>query len=471
MMLPQRDEAALGSTSALGGFSPLLWIALAVAVGLRVIGLDAAPLPSFDEGGWPLSVRQWALDGLITYDFHTAPGYHLVLGAVFKLAPPTILTARIFSALLGLAALPLFWWICRRLLDDARIAAWATLIWASCYPAIDIARRALIEPIQMVFLLGLLGALTLTGPGTATLVALLTAALLLTKANAVVLLPVFALSLWWDLAPRLHARRAQKLGGLAGGVALAGFVFLMLYRLDPATFVRGWGPTMLKEFEPAIAPILRAGRFVVDPRLALDSVKFIAAEVPFLFAFGVVGAARALQERRAAVAGGWIFVLLPFLLLQVVQSPQYFSMLYPALALCAAALLVSAMAFALILTNGLLHTSGALLSAHRPDRPTVEFLRERVAGSERVLAAPFVLMQIRGPGTSLFELGPESLLPTAAAVERLQATWVVLDRDEWQERLRWIGVDSGTVADSLRDCCDLVHGDSHAWIYRKRPAP
>ena len=466
-----------------GGFSSLLWIALAVSVGLRVIGLDAAPRPSFDEGGWPLSVRQWALDGLITYDFHTAPGYHLVLGAVFKLAPPTMLTARIFSALIGLAALPLFWWIARRLSDDARVAAWATVILASANPAIDIARRALIEPIQMLWLLGVVGALTLAGPGTGTLVALLTAGLLLTKANAVVLLPVFAFSLWWDQNGLLRVRRTQKVGGLAVGVALAGLVFLMLYRLDPATFVHGWGSTMLKEFQPTLSPIVRAGRFVVDPRLALEGVKFLAAESPFLFAFGVVGAARTLRERRLTIAGGWILVLLPFLLLQVVQSPQYFSVLYPALALCAAALLVSAerlesrrpgwaaIAVVVMVVEGLARTSGALLSTQRPDRPTVEFLRERVADSERVLAAPFVLMQLRGPGTSLFELGPEALVPTAAAVERLQANWIVLDRGEWQERLRWIGIDSSTVADSLRDCCDLVHGDSHAWIYRKRAAP
>ena len=88
-----------------------------------------------DEGGWPLSVRQWATEGLITFDFHKAPFYHLLLGGVYELAPPTMLTARLFSVLLSLVALGLLGWVARRLLRDWTAALWAMLFWASCFPA------------------------------------------------------------------------------------------------------------------------------------------------------------------------------------------------------------------------------------------------------------------------------------------------------------------------------------------------
>jgi 4-amino-4-deoxy-L-arabinose transferase-like glycosyltransferase len=375
--------------------------------------------------------------------------------------------------------LPTLWWIARRL-TEPRTAAWATVLWASCFPAIDIARRSLIEPIQMVWLLGLLAAITLTGPATGALVAVATAGLLLTKANAIVLLPAFALALWWDRAPLLHERRVQKLLAIGIGVVLAGLGFLLLYLTDPPTFVKGWEAILRKPALSSESPVIRIGRFVLDPALALSGVNFVATQTPFLMAFGVVGALRALRDREVVAAGAWVMLLFPFLLLQVLQTPQYFSLLYPAMALAAATLLADAdrtarrragwpaLALALMITDGLVRTTGAMLTVRRTDLATIDWLREQVAPGERVLSVPVLLMQLPARGTSMFELGGPGYVPTPALITRHDARWVVVDRDDWQVRLGRAGLDSAAIADTLRPCCELAHADGYAWTYRVR---
>ncbi len=465
------------------GFTPLLWVALVIGVALRVISLDSFPPPMLDEGGWPLSVREWATEGLVTYDFHTAPGYHVILGAIFELAEPTLIVARRFSALLSVVTLGLFWWTARRLVDSPRTAAWATVLWATCFPAIDIGRRALIEPIQMLWLIGLLAALTMTGAWAGPVIALLTAGLLLTKANAIALLPVFAVAVWWDSHPAVAARTKQKWAGLGAGLAVAALGFVLLYLSDPGEFARGWGPTMEKPSLASAAPLLRAGRFVLDPVLILDGIDFLATQTPFLLVLGSIGALRAVREREQLAAAGWLLVFLPFLLVQVLQSPQYFSVLYPAMALCAATLLTSALrseprvlawptlALALTVGDGLGRSAGAMLTVHRVDAASVAWLRENVPRDDRVIGAPFLLMQLESTPSSLFRLGDLPWVPTPARVAQAGAQWVVIDRDEWRPRLEERGFDSTAVADTLRDCCALVHSDAYVWVYRVRPTP
>jgi len=480
----QAPTERTGASAADRGFTPLLCVALAVGVVLRLASLDEFPPPVLDEGGWPYSVREWAIYGRMTFDFHTTPGYHVVLGAVFDLFGATMLTARVFSACLATLSLVLFWWVVRRISADGTVAAWATVLWATCFPAIDIGRRALIEPIQMVAILLVVSALSTTHRLRAVAgVAVATAALVLIKANAIVLLPAFALALWWDRSAALRAERLWKLGGMALGVALAGAVFLLLQRVDPATFAAGWSPTLNKAFLTSDTPVLRLGRFVIDPQLIQSGLDFVAAQTPFLFVLGVIGAVRAVRDREATIGGFWTLLLLPFLLLQVVQSPQYFSVLYPAFALGSAALLVAAtratsgrlawpvLALWIVIADGLGRSTAAMLFLDRPDRSTVAWLRERIPAGERVMAAPFVLMQLEEPTVSMFRLPGPPFVPTPDRLREHDARWIVIDEPEWRARLSRAGIDSAAVADTLRHCCTLVHADGYAWVYRVDPTP
>ncbi len=466
------------------GFTPMLWLALALGVVLRLVSLDDFPPPMLDEGGWPYSAREWAMYGRMTFDFHTTPGYHVVLGAVFDLFGATMLTARVFSAWLAVLSLALFWWVVRRISADATVAAWSTVLWATCFPAIDIGRRALIEPIQMVAILLVVAALSATRRRAAIVGgALATASLVLIKANAIVLLPAFALALWWDRSAALRTERLAKIGGMALGIALAGAVFLLLYRADPATFTAGWSPTLTKSFLASGAPVLRLGRFVIDPQLIQSGLDFIAAQTPFLFVLGLIGAARAVRDRDATIGGFWTLLLLPFLLLQVLQSPQYFSVLYPAFAIGSAALLVAAaratpgrlawpvLALWVVVADGLGRSTAAMLFLGRPDRSTVTWLRDRIPAGERVMAAPFVLMQLAEPTVSMFRLPDPPFVPIPDRLREHDVRWIVIDEPEWRTRLARAGIDSAALADTLRPCCSLVHANGYAWIYRVNPTP
>lgn len=451
----------------------------AIGLGLAVLLRLAWPLQAMpthvDEGGWPFSVRQWATTGAMTYDFHTAPAFHVVLGTLYRIAPPTILTARLFSAVLSLVALWLLWWTARRLLQDDRAAAWAALLWATCFPASDLAARAMIEPQQLVWLLSLLAALVSTGPMVVVAVAATTAGLLLTKANALVILPALAVGALWDGSPFATAQRARKLAGMAAGAAVAAFVYFGLYLYDPAAFSLGWGLTMQKPDVLSDAAVLRVGRFVIDPGLVERLIEFLGSQTPFLLAFGLAGTVYGLLRRQALGVALWSAMLLPFLLIQLFYSPHYFAILYPAFAVLAAGLLAKAqqtetgrlrwpaLVVGLIAIDGLGRTAVATATLRAAERPAIEWLHTN-ARDGAALGAPYLLMQLPNPGVSLFAYEAQGFLPDSASLRDVR--WVLMDAREWGPRLRIDASDSAAVSSLLGPCCSLVYRDRALSVYR-----
>jgi 4-amino-4-deoxy-L-arabinose transferase-like glycosyltransferase len=458
-----------------------LYVALAIAVVLRVLWPFAHLAPMVDEGGWPFSVRQWATEGLITYDFHVAPAYHVILGGIFKLTSPSLAVARWSSVGLSLGSLGLFWWVSIRLLADRRVALWATLLWTSCFPATDIAQRALIEPLQLLWLLGLLAALCLSGAGAGLAVGIATLGLLLTKANALVLLPVFAAALWLSGPAVLRERRVAKIGGMLIGVSAAVVAFFMLYRHDPATFADGWGGAMAQSTDKSPMPLVRLGRFVLDPRLIESGVKWLSAQAPFLFALGIVGTLRALLLQRLSVAAMWVTVLLPFLLVQVSPLPNYFFLLYPPLALASADLLAASaheggrrwrwptVAVLFIALDGIVRTATLMATVRAPDRQVVAWLSGHAAPEDRVFAAPYVLMQLRGRGISLFSVTAAAAAPDSVTSSPAPPQWIVVDPGEWRNQMRNGGYAVTEIDSWFARCCSLTFADAGYRVYRVRP--
>jgi 4-amino-4-deoxy-L-arabinose transferase-like glycosyltransferase len=167
-------------------------VLFALVIAVRWISLDAYPRITADEGGWPLSVRNWVETGVQSKDYYMAPGYHWLLGIPFRLFGALHSVARPVSVLVSLLTLFLFHRLTRRLAGPG-MAFWSTLLLGTCYPAVLIDRRALMEPFQIALMTGLSLAVValLDRPAIARglLVAGLTAALLLTKASGLFLLP------------------------------------------------------------------------------------------------------------------------------------------------------------------------------------------------------------------------------------------------------------------------------------------
>jgi 4-amino-4-deoxy-L-arabinose transferase-like glycosyltransferase len=437
--------------------------------------------PFLDEGGWPFSVRQWATEGLLTYDFYVAPAYHVVLGSVFRLRSPSLDVARWTSVVLSLGSLGLFWWISKRLLSDRRAALWATLLWASSFPVTEIAQRALIEPLQLLWLLGLLAALMLATPGAGVAVTVATFGLLLTKASALVLLPVFSASLWLPGPAPLGVRRIVKLGSMLIGALAAFAVFSLLYRHDPVTFAKGWGEAMSLSSLASPMPIARIGRFVLDPKLIESGLRFLAEETPFLFALGLVGTLRALLLRRLLVAAMWVALLLPFLLVQVLPLGNYFFLLYPALALASADLLSGSVheggrrwrwptvAVFLISLDGIVRTATVMSTTRAPDREVVAWLSTHAAPGDRVFAVPSILMQLPGRGISLFSVRGAGISPDSVASMATRPSWIVVDPTEWVGRMHKGGYEVTDIDTLFANCCMRAYAEAGYRVFRVRP--
>ena len=133
----------------------LAWFAaIAVVIAVRLAGLDAFPLSHPDEGGWPLSVREWVESGKRAGDYYMAPGYHWLLGIPFYLFGPLHSVSRPVSAVLSLLTLYMFYRLAAQLAGRPTAIA-AALLLGTSYPAVLIDRRALIEPFQIALITGL----------------------------------------------------------------------------------------------------------------------------------------------------------------------------------------------------------------------------------------------------------------------------------------------------------------------------
>lgn len=457
------------------------WALIAAAVLLRVVWLVRPTTTHVDEGGWPLAVRDWAVDGMVTFDFFKAPFYHLVLGAALRIGPPTLVSARVLSLLLGLLSLWLLYRLVLRLGRSQQEALWATAFWACCFPAADLSGRALIEPLQLALILALV--LAMLHPGAAwrraALTALATAALLLTKANAVVLLPALGAALWWERQDALPRPRRAVLGGMALGVTAALAAFGALYLWDPETFRYAWSTTAQRPDVATPSGALRLGRFVFDPRQVESAVEFLASQTPFLFVLGTLAALRALMQRAGSLPALSLLAALAFVLVQADQPPQYFAMIYPWLAVGTASLLSPLLATVaerrwvfvaalLIALDGLARTGAAIALLPAAERTGIEWARQNIPADEGLVAAPYLLMQLEQPGTTVFDVTDFRSPPSDSALDAAGASWLLVDAAEWESYVADRTADVAAHRDALLGCCELRYADAALRIYRRR---
>src|SRR5262245_17417587 len=83
--------------------------AIILIAAVHLPGLLSFPLITADEGGWPLSVRLWAETGARTSDYYMAPGYHWLLGSIFRVFGALYSVSRPVSAVVTLLSLVMFY--------------------------------------------------------------------------------------------------------------------------------------------------------------------------------------------------------------------------------------------------------------------------------------------------------------------------------------------------------------------------
>ena len=462
---------------------PLKWAYALAAVpilAVRLIGLGSYPRIEADEGGWPLSVRLWVERGLRTADYNIAPGYHWLLGIPFRLFGANLDVSRPVSALLGLVCLYLFFRLASRLAGE-RAALWSMLLLGTSYPAVLIDRRALMEPFQIALMLALSLAATSASASLWLPVALagLTALLLLTKATAAFVLPVLALTMLLAKPARLWLR----IGALALGTGLAASYFASLYVSDPPTFLHQWAKALaVTNIEGSRA------RFGFNPLSIERTVRWYGTYEPILTGLALLGLMRATVERRHPLMIGWLIVGGLYTGLQSYVQDNHRVMLMPPLCFMAGWLLselalpIPAQAPAARLRPGyaqavlliavsfsVARLAGGLMTSHNVEEPAVRWLAARSGAGSTVLAAPYVLMRLAAKPVSFWKLD-EPYLPTAAAVERWGADWLLIDEREWRYHVAKAGGDEPKLKHALEECCELAYSNG-AQVYRVRRSP
>ncbi len=463
-------------------------VAVLLIVCLRGIGLGVYPPIEADEGGWPLSVRQWVETGVQTRDYYMAPGYHWILGVPFRLFGASHSVGRPVAVLVSLLGLWLFYCLARRQ-GGATIGFWAVLLLGTSYPAVLIDRRDFMEPFQLALMFGL--CLAATGPGDSArrfaMVAGWTCLLLLTKASALFLLPALVLSTFLGdrgTTGSQWPRRLRLTAALGGGVALACGVFYWLYLQDPRTFLQGWVADMSQVNVPDAGPS-DSGRFRISPVSIERTIRWYAEHEPFLFGLALLGFLKAVWDRRHSVMAAWLALGAIHFFLQVYIQTNHRTLLMPPLCYLAAVLLCeldgahgvgsgraapsftwARAALVLIVAYGSARVLGGLATAKVPDGEAVRWLAARVDSHSTVIAAPYVLMRLRAQPVSFFRLG-EPFLPTPEQVRQLRADWLLTETREWEHHS---SLSSGgslrPLENALGECCELAFRTPGAAVYR-----
>ena len=461
-------------------------LSIALIVCLRTIRLGSFPDIAPDEGGWPLAVRNWVDSGKPTFDYHMAPGYHWLLGAVFRLLGSSLAVGRATSAVVSLVSLCLFYVLARRL-DGHRTAWWAVLLLGTSYSAILIDRRALMEPMQIALMLGLALASTARshGLGSHLLVVALSALLLLTKASAAYLLPVLWFASVWPPALPQPGRRATTLAlALGCGVLIAAGAFWWIYRSDPATFLDAWGrDTRISTSEGDTGRTL--GRFALDPVSMEHTIRWYGEHEAVLFGLAVLGLVKAIWERRQTLMAGWLCGGIAFISIQLYVQENHRVLVLPPMCFLAAWLLsrlqgesvpggaqaspgwTGAAVFVLVAYSTLRVAFGIISPPPLETESAVAWLSARAGPDSTIVAAPYVLMRLQARPVSFFAL-PKPYLPSAEAAASSGAEWIVMDRAEWEHHLALEGVDGSRWRAALEACCELAYRSPGASVFKVR---
>lgn len=417
-----------------------------------------------------------------------APAYHWLLGPFLYLFGPYHSVTRPVSVVVSLAGLYLFFLLARVLSASRLVAFWSVMLLGTSYGAVMVDRRAYIEPFQITLMIAL--CLCAQGsyrkPGREAATAALTALLLLTKASAIFLIPALCLAagwpVWWREAwPRLVRMTVV----VAAGVAVTVAIFSLLEHRYPAEFAEGWGSDLAVSNLAKSSPLVKVGRFGIDPRAVEASIAWLGLYEPATLGLGAAGVLMALWRGEQILMALWLVFGAVFLSIQFYVKDNHRAVIVAPLCFLAAWVLVEVdrsltgkdrtravtwpiALLALVVAFNSLRLTAALAGVRQAEAGVVAWTATHTGPSDTVIAAPYILMRLPARPVNFFRIKPP-FLPTAEAVRRFGATWLVMDEREWMEH---IAISHATRADAgkaLAECCELAWQDPAArpgTIYR-----
>ena len=319
----------------------LLFVLVVGSGFVRLVGLDVFPDIQADEGLWTNSSKNflvfgdWFMDGR-THLF-LSPAFHLLSILSFEVLGPSMAAARIVSGIAGTVSVVLLYAIVTRLSGSRQLAVTTAALFGFNYWGVVSARYALIESTELAFILAAVLALTVQGRRATILASVLLAASLLAKVNVVFIYPV--LVCWALSSDEAHEHalgdRLRRVGTVtAASCLLAGAVYFLLFRWEPTLFAGAFTHELDGvHFESMTDPLVRVGRFGLEPEKAARSVVELFRTAPFLCALACLGLTTTLVRRTGGNALFFFWVVLggAFFLLQMFQPTRYLFLLIPGL--------------------------------------------------------------------------------------------------------------------------------------------
>ena len=433
---------------------------LVVAAALRLLFLARFPEVTADEGLWTNSTKNFLLFGDWFMDGRNhvvlSPLFHGASLVSFALLGPGIASARVVSALAGLASVWLLFDLVRRTTGRNEVGLVAAALLAVNETAVMLSRTAFIESLELCMLL--LAALCLVRGGRWTAGAVLAGGLaFLAKLNAA---PVIAsLGLWCAWRAWQERRPGPLVEGViavGGAMVLAAAVYGAIYLAEPVRFVQAYRFELDgRHFEFLAQPIVRVGRFGLDPEQAGRTIIRLFREAPFLWVTATLGIACWTQLRtpRSSLFAIWFGFTSAFFLSQMFQPARYFFLVAPAaLFFCAifvtavadlatnlqprpelrriaTAMLAAMLLFDLAFTavNGLAHPGGMVHTVRN-------WVVANVDPGDRVMSAGYLATDLPHRTYAHYHIATDSA-HLADSLRAYDVRWVVYDSREWPREL------------------------------------
>lgn len=433
---------------------------LALCAALRLVALPAFPEVVADEGLWTNSSKNfvafgdWFMDG--RKHLFLSPAFHALGVVVFELFGASIAHARALSAVAGTLSVGLLYALVWRVTRRHALAFASATLFGVTADFVFQARLALIESLQLCFLLA--SALALAGGRLRGALAggFLFGIALLTKANAAFFAAVLPFFLLGERRLRDALRQPAWLG-LCGAFALvalatAGAVYASLYAFDPERFVAAFRFELDgDQFASLQNPLVRLGRFGIDPVQIGRSLLELFRESPFLMVLASLGCVFGALERRERMLafGVWAVFGSAFVLAQLFQPLRYFHAMGPAYAFFAALALLawrdangaagarlSQAALAVYVAFNLAYLGmNAVANPARRVASVTRWASEHTRPGDRIMAAGYLCTDLPNRAYGHYYLG-DDMTQLAASIDRYAIDWVIADVYEWSPELR-----------------------------------
>jgi hypothetical protein len=270
----------------------------------------------------------------------------------------------------------------------------------------------------------------------------------------VVLAVVLVAPVLRDREGRGHAiGRIVVFGGTA--IVLAGVVYGLLARSHPDLFRRAF---MFEldgaHFQSGTHPIVRLGRFGIDPVQISRTLVALLRREPFLMVLSVLGVLTVGRLRTSAnlLFGVWLGFGLPYFLGQIYQPPRYFYLLVPAIVYFAALFLqwiadlgaqlassarsVPSRILAFVTVLNLAYAGvGFIANRERRTDEVLAWTAAHTRPSDRILSSALFTTDLPNRAYDFYPLVRKTgeLQP---ALERFDIDYVLVDVFEWPVALR-----------------------------------